>query len=142
MERMSRKRFKKNLEFFKEYTLLCDKELEVMVMFMGTTYSMCCRCHIKITHISAGISFWSYVEWNFLAYWSEFCIPLTFQSPVVGLHTTRFNIKEFFMVLTLRLCISYRSQNKNVFCHIRINRLVLYNQGGECLLHGTHKVPV
>jgi hypothetical protein len=63
MDRVPVRRFKKNLE----YTLLCD-ELEVMVMCMGTAYSMCCRCHLKITHTSAGIGFWSYVDWNFLAY--------------------------------------------------------------------------
>jgi hypothetical protein len=62
MERVSGRRFKKNLEFLKEYTLLCDDELEIMVMCMGNTYSMCCRCHIKITHTSAGIGFWSCVD--------------------------------------------------------------------------------
>ena len=37
MERVPVRRFKKNLEFLKEYTLLCDEELEVMVTCMGTT---------------------------------------------------------------------------------------------------------
>jgi hypothetical protein len=37
MERVAVMRFKKNLEFLKEYTLLCDEELEVMVTCMGTT---------------------------------------------------------------------------------------------------------
>jgi len=40
MGRVPVRRFKKNLEFLKEYTLLCDEELEVMVTSMGTTYSM------------------------------------------------------------------------------------------------------
>jgi hypothetical protein len=37
---------------------------------------------------------------------------LTFQSLRVTLHTTRFNIKTFYMVPTLRLCVLYGSQNK------------------------------
>jgi hypothetical protein len=37
---------------------------------------------------------------------------LTFQSLVVTLHTTRFNIKKFYVVLTSRLCVLYGSQNK------------------------------
>jgi hypothetical protein len=37
---------------------------------------------------------------------------LTFQSLAVTLHTTRFNIKKFYMVPTLRLCVLYGSQNK------------------------------
>jgi hypothetical protein len=57
MERVPGRRFKKNLEFLKEYTLLCDDELEVMVTCKGPTYSMFCRHHIQITHISAGIGF-------------------------------------------------------------------------------------
>jgi hypothetical protein len=30
----------------------------------------------------------------------------------VTLHTTRFNIKKFYVVPTLRLCVLYGSQNK------------------------------
>jgi hypothetical protein len=37
---------------------------------------------------------------------------LTFQSLAVTLHTTRFNIKIFYVVPTLRLCVLYGSQNK------------------------------
>jgi hypothetical protein len=44
----------KKLEFLKEYALQCNEQLEVMVTYMGTTYNMCCRLHMKITHISAG----------------------------------------------------------------------------------------
>jgi hypothetical protein len=33
------------------------------------------------------------------------CLPVT-------LHTTRFNIKNFYVVPTLRLCVLYGSQNK------------------------------
>jgi hypothetical protein len=37
---------------------------------------------------------------------------LTFSSLAVTLHTTRFNIKKFYVVPTLRLCVLYGSQNK------------------------------
>jgi hypothetical protein len=37
---------------------------------------------------------------------------LTFQSLAETLHTTRFNIKKFYMVPTLRFCVLYGSQNK------------------------------
>jgi hypothetical protein len=40
MERVPVRRYKKNLKFLKEYTLLCGGELEVMVTSIGTTYSM------------------------------------------------------------------------------------------------------
>jgi hypothetical protein len=37
---------------------------------------------------------------------------LIFQSLAVTLHTTRFKIKKFYAVPTLRLCVLYGSQNK------------------------------
>jgi hypothetical protein len=37
---------------------------------------------------------------------------LTFSSLAVTLRTTRFNVKKFYVVPTLRLCILYGSQNK------------------------------
>jgi hypothetical protein len=37
---------------------------------------------------------------------------LTFYSLAVTLHTTRFNIKKLYVVLTLRLCVLCGSQNK------------------------------
>jgi hypothetical protein len=43
---------------------------------------------------------------------------LTFYSLAVTLRTTRFNIKKFYMVLTLRLCVLYGSQNKQKPCLI------------------------
>jgi hypothetical protein len=39
-------------------------------------------------------------------------IHLTFQSLAVTSRTTRFNIKKFYVVPTLRLCVLYVSQNK------------------------------
>ena len=39
---------------------------------------------------------------------------MTFQSLAVTLLTTRFNITRFYMVLTLRLCVLYRCQEKTV----------------------------
>jgi hypothetical protein len=35
-----------------------------------------------------------------------------FESLVVTLRSTRFNIKKFYVVPTLRLCVLYGSQNK------------------------------
>jgi hypothetical protein len=37
---------------------------------------------------------------------------LTFYSLAVTLRTTRFNIKKFYVVPTLRLCVLYGSQEK------------------------------
>jgi hypothetical protein len=48
---------------------------------------------------------------NFLCDYVEE-LALTFQSLAVTLRTTRFNIKKFYVVLTLRLCVLYGSQNK------------------------------
>jgi hypothetical protein len=39
-------------------------------------------------------------------------VILTFQSLAVTLHTTKFNIKKFYVVPTLRLCVLCGSQNK------------------------------
>jgi hypothetical protein len=47
-----------------------------------------------------------------IRYWIIKKSLLTFQSLAVTLHTTRFNIKKFCVVPTLRLCVLYRSQNK------------------------------
>ena len=47
------------------------------------------------------------------------------------------------MVLTLCLCVVYGYQKKQrLFALHNINRLVLYNPGGECLLRGAHRVLV
>jgi hypothetical protein len=46
----------------KEYTLLCDEELEVVVKSIGTTYSVCWRYNMNIIHISAGTGVWMYVD--------------------------------------------------------------------------------
>jgi hypothetical protein len=67
MERVPGRRFKKNLELLKEYTFLCDEELEVRVTFMGITYSLCCRCHKNHQYFSRHW-FLVYVDWDFLAY--------------------------------------------------------------------------
>jgi hypothetical protein len=44
---------------------------------------------------------------------------LTFQSLAVTLNTTRFNIKKFYVVPTLRLRVLYGSQNKQQLCLIK-----------------------
>jgi hypothetical protein len=58
-QRMPIKRFKQNWEFPKENALLLNKQLEVMLTCMGTTYSMCCSNNTKISHIVTSISFWT-----------------------------------------------------------------------------------
>jgi hypothetical protein len=65
---------------------------------------------------------------------------LTFPSPAVTLHTTRFNIQNFYVVLTLHFYVVYGLQNnKNCdFTVYTINRLFSYNRVGECSLLGTH----
>jgi hypothetical protein len=47
---------------------------------------------------------------------------LTFQSLAVTLHTTRFNIKKFYVVPTLRLCVLYGSQDKQQLLPYKILR--------------------
>jgi len=63
---------------------------------------------------------------------------LTFQSFAITSRTTRFNIQKRCMVLTLRLCVLYGSQNKQWLLPYTFSRLVPYNRGGECLQRGTH----
>jgi hypothetical protein len=41
-----------------------------------------------------------------------YCRRETFANPAVTLRTTRFKIKKFQVVITLRLCVLYGSQNK------------------------------
>jgi hypothetical protein len=62
-------------------------------------------------------------------------IQLIFQSLAVTLCTTRFNIQQFYMVLTL-LCMELRT-NCNFYL-IQHQLTGFYNQGGECLLRGTN----
>jgi hypothetical protein len=64
--------------------------------------------------------------------------PLSLYSLAVTVLTTKFNIKNFYMVLTMHLCVVYGSRNKRQICLYSINRLVLYKPGVECLLRGTH----
>jgi hypothetical protein len=42
----------------------------------------------------------------------HYYITLIFQTLAVTFHMTRFNIKKFYVVPTLRLCVLYGSQNK------------------------------
>jgi hypothetical protein len=39
-------------------------------------------------------------------------VTINLLRPAVTLHTTKFNIQKYYVVLTLLLCISYGSQNK------------------------------
>jgi hypothetical protein len=55
---------------------LCDEELNIVMQFMGTTCSICCREHRRITHIPAETGFWTYVEWGSFTHLSEYFAPL------------------------------------------------------------------
>jgi hypothetical protein len=55
-----------NQEFLKEYTLLCDRELKLMLMCMETTENMCCRDNNNITHGTTGTGIWTCVDWILL----------------------------------------------------------------------------
>jgi len=53
----------------------------------------------------------------------------------------RVNIQKLYMVLTLLLCVVPGAKTKQrLFALHNISRLVLYKQGEECLLRGTHRV--
>ena len=66
---------------------------------------------------------------------------LNFKSLAITLCTTNFDIQKFCMILTLRECALYGHQKKTTtFTNYIVNRLVLYNWGGECLLHVTRRV--
>jgi hypothetical protein len=49
-------------------------------------------------------------------------VCLTFQSLAVTLRTARFNIKNFYVVPTLRLCVLYGSQNKQQLLAYKTSR--------------------
>jgi len=67
--------------------------------------------------------------------------PINLASLAVTLRTARFNIQNLYMVLTLRLCVQYVHQNKQrLLPDTTVNKLVLYNGRGECLLRGTQWV--
>lgn len=48
------------------------KSWKVELTCMGTTQNICCRDNLKITHITAGIGFCTYVDWEFFAPLSEY----------------------------------------------------------------------
>jgi hypothetical protein len=52
--------------FDRACTSLYNEELEVVLKCMGATYSICCRDHTNIAHISAGMDIWTYVDWEYL----------------------------------------------------------------------------
>ena len=52
-------------EFWRSTHFLREEQLKVALTCMGTTQSICCRDYIKISHISKGIAFWTYVDWEF-----------------------------------------------------------------------------
>jgi hypothetical protein len=52
-----------------------DEELKVVLKCMGTTHSIFCRGHTNIAHISVGSGFWAFIDWESLAYLSEYYTP-------------------------------------------------------------------
>jgi hypothetical protein len=56
---------------------------------------------------------------------SKITLLLYLSMPLVNLHTTRYNIQKFYMVLTLRFCVLYGSQNKSNFYVIHHYVIVL-----------------
>jgi hypothetical protein len=55
---------------------LSNKELKVVLKFMGATYSICCRDHTSVAHSSTGNVFWKYVDCDSFAHLSEYYTPL------------------------------------------------------------------
>jgi hypothetical protein len=53
---------------------------------------------------------------------------LTFQSLPAALHTTRFNIKKFYIVLTLYVCFAWLSEQRVSFALYICNRLVFITE--------------
>jgi hypothetical protein len=54
--------------FSVEFVPLCDEELKVWLKYLRTTLSIRFSDHTNIVHFSAGIGFWTYVEWEFFAH--------------------------------------------------------------------------
>jgi hypothetical protein len=52
---------------FRQCSPMCDVELKVVLICMGTARSICCGDHANIAYISVGTHFctYSYVEWDF-----------------------------------------------------------------------------
>jgi hypothetical protein len=65
-----------NQEFSTKYAPLCEEKLKVVLECMGTKRSICCRDDTNFARISAGIGFWTYVDWAFYAHLNEYCTPL------------------------------------------------------------------
>ena len=51
--------------------------------------------------------------------------------------STYFDIQKFYMVLAALMCCVRTSEQSATFTKYNVNRLVLYNRVGECLLRGT-----
>jgi hypothetical protein len=70
------RRFERNQQFSTESVHLGDEEMKVALKCMETTQNICCRGHTHIAHITAGIGFWTYVDWYFFAHLSEYYTSL------------------------------------------------------------------
>ena len=53
---------------------------------------------------------------------------------------SRITTQKFHIVLSLLLCVTCGISEQTAISAVHINRLVLYDLGGECLLRGTHRV--
>jgi hypothetical protein len=76
----------------KQHTLLWHREMKVLLTFMGTTQSTCCRDYTSITRISTDTVVWAYVEAEFFAHFSEYNKLLKF----VTLFHTRIYMYQLF----------------------------------------------
>jgi hypothetical protein len=65
------RRLESNKEFSSECSPLCDEELKVVLMCMGTTWNISCSYH---AHIPAGTGFRTHLGDSF-AHLIEYCIP-------------------------------------------------------------------
>jgi hypothetical protein len=51
-------------KFWKSKHFLREEQMKDALTCMGTTQIISCRNYMKITHISKGIAFWTYVDWE------------------------------------------------------------------------------
>ena len=61
---------------------------------METTYSFCCRDNMNVTHISARIGVWTYVDWEFYAEASDYYRHLKSVTPL--LTSVHYTNKTYF----------------------------------------------
>jgi hypothetical protein len=85
-------------------TSVRKRELIVVLKCMGTTQSISCTGHMKITHISAGTAFWIYIFWEFFAHLREYYTPFKSVTPFL---TTCISLLLLVIFALLSLRFSY-----------------------------------